>query len=152
LYITDTHTPAAERLLASGQTASPTRFHIAEWTQAVAQHVFRGALSRSEADQYHARFQLHRENGYWREVTIPDSVFDICARLARRHAANFGLRTLDTLHVALALELNAERFWTFDARQKKLARAVGLKTARASASTSSPYSAERGLTVNLGRI
>ena len=35
--------------------------------------------------------------------------------------------TLDTLHVACALELGAERFWTFDARQAKLARAVGLK-------------------------
>jgi predicted nucleic acid-binding protein len=36
--------------------------------------------------------------------------------------------TLDTLHVASALELGAERFWTFDERQAKLARAVGLKT------------------------
>ena len=54
--------------------------------------------------------------------------FDVCAQLARRHGANLGLRTLDTLHVASALELRAERFWTFDERQKKLARAVGLKT------------------------
>jgi len=37
-------------------------------------------------------------------------------------------RDLDTLHVASALELKAERFWTFDERQKRLARAVGLKT------------------------
>jgi predicted nucleic acid-binding protein len=33
------------------------------------------------------------------------------------------------LHVASALELKAERFWTFDERQKRLARTVGLKTA-----------------------
>jgi hypothetical protein len=31
--------------------------------------------------------------------------------------------------VASALELKAERFWTFDERQKRLARTVGLKTA-----------------------
>ena len=37
-------------------------------------------------------------------------------------------RTLDTLHVASALELKAEHFWTFDDRQAKLALAVGLKT------------------------
>jgi hypothetical protein len=30
--------------------------------------------------------------------------------------------------VAWALELKAEHFWTFDARQAKLALAVGLKT------------------------
>jgi hypothetical protein len=30
--------------------------------------------------------------------------------------------------VAAALELKAERFWTFDERQAKLAKAVGLKS------------------------
>jgi predicted nucleic acid-binding protein len=39
----------------------------------------------------------------------------------------FGVCMLDSLHVACALELNADRFWTFDERQAKLARARGLK-------------------------
>jgi len=34
---------------------------------------------------------------------------------------------LDSLHVACALELKADRFWTFDERQAKLAKAEGLK-------------------------
>jgi predicted nucleic acid-binding protein len=38
------------------------------------------------------------------------------------------VRTLDSLHVACALELKAERFWTFDERQARLAEAVGLDT------------------------
>jgi len=38
------------------------------------------------------------------------------------------MRTLDTLHVACARELNAEEFWTFDERQAKLANAQGMKT------------------------
>ena len=37
------------------------------------------------------------------------------------------MATLDTLHVASALQLGAERFFTFDERQANLARAVGLK-------------------------
>ena len=37
------------------------------------------------------------------------------------------MRILDTLHVACAIELKAERFWTFDERQRKLAKAAGLK-------------------------
>ena len=48
------------------------------------------------------------------------------AELGPRHAARLGARTLDSLHVACALELRAERFWTFDERQKRLARAEGL--------------------------
>jgi predicted nucleic acid-binding protein len=34
---------------------------------------------------------------------------------------------LDVLHVAIALELECKRFLTFDSRQQRLARAVGLK-------------------------
>jgi len=63
------------------------------------------------------------------EIALPESAFDVCAQLARRHGARLGLRTLDTLHVASALELKAERFWTFDERQKKLAADRGPKTA-----------------------
>jgi predicted nucleic acid-binding protein len=106
-----------------------TPLHMAEWTHAIEQHVFRNALSRSEADRYHERFQQHRQSGLWVEAALPESAFEVCAQLARRHGARLGLRTLDTLHVASALELKAERFWTFDERQMRLARTVGLKTA-----------------------
>ncbi len=47
---------------------------------------------------------------------------------APRHGPRLGVRTLDSLHVAAALQLKAEQFWTFDARQAKLAQAEGLKT------------------------
>ena len=49
--------------------------------------------------------------------------------LAGNYGPPLGVRTLDSLHVACALELRAERFWTFDERQAKLAEAVGLETA-----------------------
>ncbi|MGA2983160.1 MAG: type II toxin-antitoxin system VapC family toxin [Terriglobia bacterium] len=129
LYIPDVHSPEAELRMASNPAVWLTPFHVAEWTHAVEQQVFRQAASRSEADSSYGRFQQHRESGLWVEVAMPESVFDVCAQLARRHGAKLGLRTLDTLHVASALELKAERFWTFDERQRKLARAVGLKTA-----------------------
>jgi predicted nucleic acid-binding protein len=128
LYLTDVHTREAEQRMATSPVMWLTPFHVAEWTHAVEQHVFRGALSRNEGDLYHQRFQENREGGPWIEVGMPESVFDVCTQLARRYAAKLGLRTLDTLHVASALELKAQRFWTFDNRQKKLARAVGLKT------------------------
>jgi hypothetical protein len=35
---------------------------------------------------------------------------------------------LESLHVACALELRAERFWAFDERQARLAEAAGLDT------------------------
>ncbi len=129
LYLTDEHSPEAERRMASSPVVWMTPLHVAEWIHAVEQQVFRRMASRTEADQVSRRFEEHRESGLWVEVALPESAFDVCAQLARRHGARLGLRTLDTLHVASALELKAGRFWTFDERQKKLARAAGLDPA-----------------------
>lgn len=128
LYLTDRHTAEAERQLRSRPSLWLTPLHVAEWTHAIEQHVFRKAISRIEADRLLQRFREHRAQNLWRESPLPDRAFEVCAQLAHRHAARLGLRTLDTLHVASALELKAEHFWTFDERQVNLAAAVGLKT------------------------
>jgi predicted nucleic acid-binding protein len=60
----------------------------------------------------------------WVAVELPPEVFELSADQARRYGPKLGVRTLDNLHVACALELKAEQFWTFDERQLKLAKAV----------------------------
>ena len=49
--------------------------------------------------------------------------------LSREYTPEIGCRSLDVLHVACALELGLPNFLTFDARQRRLARSVGLKLA-----------------------
>ena len=61
-------------------------------------------------------------------VDVPERAFELCAEMGRRHGPRLGVRTLDSLHVACAFELKAESFWTFDERQRKLAKAIGLRT------------------------
>lgn len=73
------------------------------------------------------QFEKDRADGVWVDASLPELALEVCAQLARRHAARLGTRTLDTLHVASALELKAKRFWTFDERQARLARAAGLR-------------------------
>jgi len=46
----------------------------------------------------------------------------------REHTATLGTRTSDTLHVAAALVLHADSFYTFGRAQARLARAAGLAT------------------------
>lgn len=128
IYLDDEHSDEAERWLKSAPDVWLTQLHIAEWTHAIEQHVFRGKLSVSESRILHELLEEDIANGVWTEVALPESVYDRCIALARRYTAQFGSRTLDTLHVAAALELNAARFWTFDGRQQKLAQAAGLKT------------------------
>ena len=73
-------------------------------------------------------FERDRDAGLWLEAELPATAFEVCIEIARLYTPRLGTRTIDTLHVAAALELGAERFWTFDDRQKKLAKAAGLKT------------------------
>jgi predicted nucleic acid-binding protein len=128
LYLPDRHTSEVERRLTSQPSLWMTPLHVAECTHAIEQHVFRKAITRREADRALQRFDEYQARNLWREAPVPDQAFKLCAQLAQRYAARLGVRTLDTLHVASALELKAEYFWTFDDRQAKLALAVGLKT------------------------
>lgn len=54
-----------------------------------------------------------------------EAVFD---RLSYRHTAKHGFRTYDILHVASALLLGCDTFWSFDVKALKLAKLEGLKT------------------------
>jgi len=73
LYLTDRHTTEAERRLASRPTLWMTPLHVAEWTHAVEQHVFRKAISRSEADLFLRRFNDHLARGLWRKRRCPNA-------------------------------------------------------------------------------
>ncbi|MGA2858623.1 MAG: type II toxin-antitoxin system VapC family toxin [Candidatus Sulfotelmatobacter sp.] len=128
-YLEDIHSAAADELLRTQQSISLTPLHMAEWAHAVAQQVFRTRISLADAVQVEREFEADIHAGIWRQTPMPESVFTVCADLARRYGAKLGMRTLDTLHVACALELKADRFWTFDERQAKLAKAAGLKIA-----------------------
>jgi predicted nucleic acid-binding protein len=102
--------------------------HRAEWMHAVSQHVFRKEITSLEARRAQAELERDLGSGLWLMVDLPESVWGSCAELARRHGSRLGMRTLDSLHVAAALELAANAFWTFDERQAKLAVAEGLQT------------------------
>jgi predicted nucleic acid-binding protein len=59
-------------------------------------------------------------------VVWPD-VFATAEALSNSHGISTLCRTLDTLHVALAIEFGFKEFCTFDLRQSLMASAAGLK-------------------------
>lgn len=55
------------------------------------------------------------------------NVFRQADELSEKYAVAEGQRVIDLLHVAIAIELGAKIFVSFDKRQRKLALAAGLK-------------------------
>lgn len=54
-------------------------------------------------------------------------VINIAERISAQHTMGGGHRFVDVLHVATALHLGASEFLSFDAKQRRLAGAEGLK-------------------------
>ncbi|HXC43850.1 MAG TPA: type II toxin-antitoxin system VapC family toxin [Candidatus Dormibacteraeota bacterium] len=127
LYLTDVHSAEARRRVQDAPQLILTPLHRAEWAHALGQHQFRGTVTAEKVLRAHAQLVADEAANLWRETPLPENAFELCADLARRYAPKLGVRTLDSLHVACALELKAARFWTFDERQAKLAKAAGFK-------------------------
>jgi len=127
LYLADRRLVQAQRLRGRYGRAWLTPLHRAELAQAVAQQLYMKRVSAAQAQEVLANFQRDRQSAVWMEVSHPESAFDRSIQLVEQYGGRVPLATLDTLHVASALELGSERFLTFDERQAKLARAVGLK-------------------------
>ena len=128
IYLHDAHSAKALALAKSHPRLWLTPLHVAECFHAFTQQVFFAKITPPMAEKLCGQLHRDRADNLWLETALPEQAFERCAEIARRHGPKLGVRTLDSLHVACALELKADRFWTFDERQAKLARAEGLKT------------------------
>jgi len=127
-YIIDAHSPAVVSRMANRPAVYLTPFSRSEVANAIHRQAFTGQLLLAEVQRAWRSFESDCAVGAWHSVLFPNSAWETCADLARRFGPTLGVRTLDSLHVACALELKAQKFWTFDERQARLAEAVGLDT------------------------
>ena len=105
-----------------------TPFHRIEARNALRNLAGRGEIS--EHDRYAAFLQIEEDLREGMLVHTPVDWTDVFRRadeLSEAHAAKDGQRTIDLLHVAIALESGAKTFLSFDKRQRRLAKAAGLK-------------------------
>ena len=80
-----------------------------------------------EARAIEENFTYDLQTGVWRWEELPPETWARARELARRYAPSLASRALDALHVASALALAADDFYTFDGDQAQLARAAGLR-------------------------
>jgi predicted nucleic acid-binding protein len=128
LYGRDPDTFAAVSLV---QRYRPTFFLTplgeAEFSNAIELRVFRQQWTPAEARAVRNGFLSDVGAGVFQVRDPGRDMWQMVEKLSRRHSARLGTRTLDVLHVAAALILGPEAFFTFDERQGKIAKAEGLR-------------------------
>ena len=98
-----------------------------EVVNAFALQVFRKHTSAEEAERSLRNFEDDLIVGIFQPRPLPEQSFDRARQLSWQTTRELGTRTADLLHVAAALEMGAEFLYSFDKRQRALARAVHLK-------------------------
>jgi len=127
-YINDSNSTGAQSLIHAATEPLPfTGLHRLEMRNALALGVFRRILSPAQVSA--AWSDVERDLRSGRLVPQPVNwrpIYRAAAQWAALHSPTIGCRSLDVLHVTLARKLKADDFFTFDARQKSLALALGL--------------------------
>lgn len=125
----DTNSPSASKHMGRhAEQLAFTPLHRIEIRNAL-----RNAAARGEITEEERRSAFHAVEEDLRDgllIHTPFSWTDALRRadeLSDHHREKDGQRTLDLLHVAIALEIHCSVFLSFDKRQRRLARAAGLR-------------------------
>lgn len=129
LHRADTRHDAAHAFMAKAAfTLAFTPLHRVEVRNALRNVTANGEMTAADCRQAFRQIAEDLRDGLLMHAPVEwTNVFRRADELSEKHAAKEGQRTIDLLHVALALEYGAKTFLSFDARQRKLAKAAGLK-------------------------
>ena len=107
LYHLEAGSAAVEQMvLRSAATILVSRLSVVELQSVFAGKVRSGVISASEAAGLRHRFLEDIGNGVFRVVALTNDHYDEAGELIERHGASRGLRTLDSLQLAVALSLH----------------------------------------------
>jgi predicted nucleic acid-binding protein len=129
LYRKDHHQDAAKNFIARTRLV----ISLSPLNRVELRNALRNAQSFgqiSEAELRAAFHQMEKDFAMGLLVHLPVewmNVFRTADELSEKYARREGQRTIDLLHVAIALGCEAKAFLSFDQRQRRLAKAAGFK-------------------------
>jgi predicted nucleic acid-binding protein len=128
LYTRDSNSEAASGLFRELEDlVLITPFGEAEFVNSIELRVFRRDISPTQAERSLREFQKDLDAGsFLAGRPVPTEAYERAQLISRRYTRQLGVRGMDVIHVAIALELTAEIFFTFDKDQAKLAKRAGL--------------------------
>lgn len=111
-----------------------TPWHRVEVFNSFRQAEFAGLIARGEARAMIRLLEQEIRVGYWPHVEFDwtETVRTAC-ELSAEHSLRLKTRSMNLFHVAVAVEIAADSFLSFDEEQNAFARAAGLSILRAAA-------------------
>jgi hypothetical protein len=103
-----------------------TPFSQVEVENAIYQLLFRRDLTAADAKAAIGAFRRDIADSVFDLKPFSPEMFRTALSISSRHTPSIGTRSLDVLHVAAAVVLEADEFITFDRNQARLAGAQGL--------------------------
>jgi predicted nucleic acid-binding protein len=118
-------------LATSGHSVPFNRILELELRNAIRRKVPKREVTATEASGFLRQLESDVRQGIlaWQTFDF-EQVFDRAERLGAQFTERLNTRSIDILHVAIALELRYDTFHTFDQDQAVLAAAAGLQTNR----------------------
>lgn len=120
--------PALDWMQKAREPLPFTPLHRLELRNAARLRVFRGEISPVQRKLALLEIDTDLASAILAHTPIPwTDAFRAAEELGAQHAEKLGVRSIDLLHVGIALALKATDFLTFDTRQGNLAGAAGLR-------------------------
>jgi hypothetical protein len=131
LYLPETTSPQAIAVAQRLKEPLPvTPLLILEFRNALNFAVRNKRIDATQRNRIWKTFEADIKDGIFQHAVVSVAAVHQKAReLSDRYTPKIGTRSLDLLHIASALTLDAREMLTFDERQKTAAKAEGLKIA-----------------------
>jgi predicted nucleic acid-binding protein len=128
LYVPETLSTDVQKVVTTLSQALPfNQLHELETRNAIRRKISANQATAAQVRRYLANLETDINAGVWIKVpTDWDKVYAEAEQLGARCTGMLNTRSLDTLHVALAVTGGYTRFFTGDAGQAKLAKVAGL--------------------------
>lgn len=127
IYVNEPNSARARQEVVAAKQVPLTWLHRLEIENSIRVLVGRKMLNSEESAALLEQLEDDRQAQRLADVASDwPKVYHEAVQLSRRHAAKLLCRSLDVLHVAIAVEIGCKRFISADQRQLALAKAAGL--------------------------
>ena len=128
IYYPEPITPKVRKILTDKKGLSTSSFSLVEFSSAINRKILMNELSKQNGLKIINRFQSDIEKGYYKVYSFSPDDLTGANNFIIDNLGRVSLRTVDALHIAIALRKKCDLFVTADRTQAKSSKKLGLET------------------------